>query len=220
MKSGKKVLYAGINRNSFRPNEYAEVIGVEWVTPRADLPGRACFRVQYDDGFNDLCPIDDSDNYVLIPSGDPVEEKTPIASIDPHSLLQIQQAARGCISGTSDEWPHLVAAIEEITGKQFVARKSASWLQGFCEAIMSMRAKDLTITTQPPVYATEQKKYRKKPSAVVKAYQWFKSMGSSTPGVWGGYPNEHNCVACIAGDGLHFYPCKPDIFAKIYEPVV
>lgn len=50
--------------------------------------------------------------------------------------LQIEMAARGCISGTSDEWPNLRAAIEKITGRPFGPRKAASWLRGFCEGVM------------------------------------------------------------------------------------
>jgi hypothetical protein len=53
-----------------------------------------------------------------------------------HDWLQIDQAARGCISGTSDEWPALRKAISKITGKPFEDRKCASWLQGFCEGVM------------------------------------------------------------------------------------
>jgi hypothetical protein len=53
-----------------------------------------------------------------------------------HDWLQIDQAARGCISGTSDEWPALRNAIAKATGRPFGDRKSASWLQGFCEGIL------------------------------------------------------------------------------------
>ncbi|WP_417744793.1 hypothetical protein [Rosistilla oblonga] len=53
-----------------------------------------------------------------------------------HDWLQIEQAAAGCIDGTSDNWPHLRAAIEKATGKPFGHRRNASWLQGFCEGVM------------------------------------------------------------------------------------
>jgi len=53
-----------------------------------------------------------------------------------HDWLQIEQAAAGCISGTSDEWPDLRRAIEKVTGKPFEQRQSASWLQGFCEGVL------------------------------------------------------------------------------------
>jgi hypothetical protein len=47
--------------------------------------------------------------------------------------LQINQAASGCIDGTSDDWPDLVSAIEHLTGQSFNGTKSADWLQGFCD---------------------------------------------------------------------------------------
>jgi hypothetical protein len=50
--------------------------------------------------------------------------------------LQIEQAARGGVSGTSDEWPALVAAIEKVRGKPLEMRRSASWLRGFCEGVI------------------------------------------------------------------------------------
>ncbi len=57
-------------------------------------------------------------------------------TMNDNDWLQIEQAAAGCIDGTSDDWPHLRRAIEKITGKPFGARKTASWLQGFCEGVM------------------------------------------------------------------------------------
>jgi hypothetical protein len=51
--------------------------------------------------------------------------------------IQIEQAAAGCISGTSDEWPALRRAIEKVTGKPFGMRRTANWLQGFCEGLMA-----------------------------------------------------------------------------------
>lgn len=50
--------------------------------------------------------------------------------------IQIEMAAKGCGSGTSDEWPALVAAIARITGRKIEQRKSAAWLQGFCEGVL------------------------------------------------------------------------------------
>lgn len=62
--SNQKVFYAGTARSIFRPHEFAEIIGVEWVTPDGH-DGRACFRVRYADGFEDVCQISDTDNYQL-----------------------------------------------------------------------------------------------------------------------------------------------------------
>jgi hypothetical protein len=53
-----------------------------------------------------------------------------------HDWLQIEQAANGCVSGTSDEWPHLVEAVQKVRGKPLEKSKSAQWLRGFCEGVM------------------------------------------------------------------------------------
>lgn len=90
--------------------------------------------VELIDGVNDLCPICDSDNYALAPAEKVYRLKYP--HLSDHDWLQIEQAARGCVSGNSDEWPHLVKAIQKITGHQ-LTRKSATWLQGFCQGILS-----------------------------------------------------------------------------------
>ena len=59
--------------------------------------------------------------------------KLPLSTDD---WLQIEQAAAGCIDGSSDDWPALRGAIQKITGKPFGPRKTAAWLQGFCEGVM------------------------------------------------------------------------------------
>jgi hypothetical protein len=61
-----------------------------------------------------------------------------LASLTPHDWLQIDQAARGCISGTSDEWPHLCNAIAKLQGKPLWCRQSADWLRGFCSGILAV----------------------------------------------------------------------------------
>ena len=60
--------------------------------------------------------------------------------LNDHDWMQIEMAANGCISGTSDEWPDLRRAIEKVRGKEFGPRQSASWLRGFCEALMVWRS--------------------------------------------------------------------------------
>ncbi len=59
--------YVGIHHHSFRPGKPAEIIGVEFVLPEKELVWRACFKVRYPDGFEDLCPIDDLTAYKLLP---------------------------------------------------------------------------------------------------------------------------------------------------------
>lgn len=56
--------------------------------------------------------------------------------------LQIEQAASGCIDGNSDDWPALRKAISKITGKPFGDRKTASWMQGFCEGVMAQTGRE------------------------------------------------------------------------------
>lgn len=56
-----------------------------------------------------------------------------------HDWLQITMVAKGCVSGTSDEWPDLVHAIEKLRGGPLVHRRSADWLRGFCEGVLLMR---------------------------------------------------------------------------------
>jgi hypothetical protein len=52
--------------------------------------------------------------------------------------LQIEMAAKGAVSGTSDDWPLLVKAIEKVT-KRKLMRKPAAWLRGFCEGLVMAR---------------------------------------------------------------------------------
>jgi hypothetical protein len=57
---GKKVYYAGTNPKSFRPQEYALIIRIEWIEDKA------CFRVRYADGYEDSYPVSDTENYKLV----------------------------------------------------------------------------------------------------------------------------------------------------------
>lgn len=52
-----------------------------------------------------------------------------------HDWQQIEMAARGGVSGTSKEWPHLVIAIEKVLNRKLMPQPS-SWLRGFCEALV------------------------------------------------------------------------------------
>ena len=52
--------------------------------------------------------------------------------------LEISQAAHGCVSGTSDEWPGLVSVLTRLRGRPLGMRKDASWLRGYCEALMDI----------------------------------------------------------------------------------
>lgn len=68
------------------------------------------------------------------------------SALSEHDWIQIEQAAGGCVSGTSDEWPALRHAIALMTGRPFVHIKSAAWLQGFCEAVMLTRNLDVPLS--------------------------------------------------------------------------
>ena len=52
----EEAYFTGIHNGSFRPGEQAKIIGVEIVTPQNKEP-RACFKVEYDDGFIDYKTI-------------------------------------------------------------------------------------------------------------------------------------------------------------------
>lgn len=62
-----------------------------------------------------------------------------LAKLTADDWLQIEMAAKGCVGGTSDEWPALVAAINKVRAKPLSHRVAAGWLQGFCEALVSVR---------------------------------------------------------------------------------
>jgi len=72
--------------------------------------------------------------------GDPMAEDKAV-KMEPSDWLQIEQAAKGCVSGSSDEWPFLRAAIEKGSGDPdiFRFRKCSAWLRGFCEAVLIQR---------------------------------------------------------------------------------
>ncbi len=60
------------------------------------------------------------------------EIRNAIEDLTEHDWIQIEQAARGCVSGTSVEWPHLMRAIQKISGPQ--PFRTAEWLRGYCLA--------------------------------------------------------------------------------------
>ncbi|GIW89713.1 MAG: hypothetical protein KatS3mg109_0145 [Pirellulaceae bacterium] len=61
--------------------------------------------------------------------------------LDEHDWLQLEMAARGCVSGTSDDWPDLVRAIEKLRGSPLPCRLPAAWLKGFSEGVLEFRDK-------------------------------------------------------------------------------
>ena len=67
--------------------------------------------------------------------GDEMNYPSNMGVLTDHDWLQIEQAANGCVSGTSDEWPDLVKAIEKVLNRKLM-RQSSAWLRGFCEALV------------------------------------------------------------------------------------
>lgn len=60
----EKAYYIGTHQYSFRRGEAAEIIGVEMVQPDGQ-DFRACYRVRYADGKEDLCPVAEHGNYTI-----------------------------------------------------------------------------------------------------------------------------------------------------------
>jgi hypothetical protein len=56
-----------------------------------------------------------------------------------HDFIQIDSAARGCVSGTLVEWPHLRAALDR-EGRRLPTDTPATELQAVCREIMGMEA--------------------------------------------------------------------------------
>jgi len=96
--------------------------GLEWEFESRAI-GRKCKTLSAKDKANS--------------SGDEVNYKLQgkWEDLTDHDWLQIEQAANGGVSGTSDEWPDLVKAIEKVLNRKLM-RQSSAWLRGFCEALV------------------------------------------------------------------------------------
>ncbi len=66
----EKAYYIGTHHYSFRCEEAAEIIGVEMIQPKESDDWRACYRVKYADGKEDLCPVAEHANYKIVRAGD------------------------------------------------------------------------------------------------------------------------------------------------------
>jgi len=56
----EKVLITGVNHNTFRCGETAEVVGTVYVTPE-NHERRLCFVIRFEDGYEDYVPICDAE---------------------------------------------------------------------------------------------------------------------------------------------------------------
>ena len=65
----KDAYYVGTHKYSFRQGEPAKIVGIKTVfRDKENFPSRVCFHVVYADGFEDWCPIEDSENYKIFTS--------------------------------------------------------------------------------------------------------------------------------------------------------
>ncbi len=76
-----------------------------------------------------------------------------IYDLNDSDWLQIEQAARGMVSGSGREWPALVVAIAKIRGEPVaeLCKRSAHWLTGFCEAVLAIHRPKPKPKSQEPV---------------------------------------------------------------------
>lgn len=58
----KKVLIRGLGEGHYRTGKWAELKGVQMFTPR-NLPARAVYAVEFEDGETDLWVVDDPSNF-------------------------------------------------------------------------------------------------------------------------------------------------------------
>jgi len=55
-----------------------------------------------------------------------------------HRWLQIEMAAKGCVSGTLREWPHLLAALRELGEDAHGWDRSCAWVPR-CRELIAAR---------------------------------------------------------------------------------
>lgn len=65
-KATDKVFYVGTHHASFNAGVPGEVIGMVFVRPRPDLDRRLCYHVQWANGAEDYCVVEDKNTYELI----------------------------------------------------------------------------------------------------------------------------------------------------------
>lgn len=60
-----------------------------------------------------------------------------------HDWIQIEQAAKGCVSGTLDEWPHLKGALRRC-GVHLPKETTATALRIVCGQIVRTTKREIT----------------------------------------------------------------------------
>lgn len=72
----QKAFLVGTHRYSFQAGEPAEIIGVQFVTPKNAEP-RACYRLRFEDGQEDLVPLSEAHHFEIISEEDVRQGKIP-----------------------------------------------------------------------------------------------------------------------------------------------
>ncbi len=72
----QKAFIVGIHRYSFQAGKPAEIIGVEFVTPE-NLSPRPCYKLRFEDGYEDFLPISEAHNFEIISEEDVRLRKIP-----------------------------------------------------------------------------------------------------------------------------------------------
>lgn len=72
----QKAFLVATNLGFFRAGEAAEIVGVEFVTPKGH-DSRACYRVRFHDGKVDWVPLSDTQNFKIISEGELWAGKVP-----------------------------------------------------------------------------------------------------------------------------------------------
>ena len=60
----------------------------------------------------------------------------PIEDSESHELIQIEMAAKGCVSGTLAEWPHLKSALRK-RGIQMLDTANTQEMRAVCQFWLS-----------------------------------------------------------------------------------
>ncbi len=56
-----------------------------------------------------------------------------------HDWIQVEMAARGCVSGTLEEWPHLARALKRLGHEDLPSTTWAGELRRLCQLAMGAR---------------------------------------------------------------------------------
>lgn len=72
----QKAFLVGTNRFSFRAGEPAEILGVEFFTPKGLNP-RPCYRIRFRDGEEDFSPLSECRRFEIISEEDVKAGKIP-----------------------------------------------------------------------------------------------------------------------------------------------